>query len=110
MKILALVQKKSPEEQKLKDSKRNISTVSFYDFENSTKELYTVQIAASRQYSNIKFDKVKDVFSYFYNDGYNRYFSSVFLTRKEAEVYKTKLIKSGFQDAFVVGLKGKTRF
>jgi len=82
----------------------------FYDFENSTEELFTVQIGAFGKNSNIKFDNVQNVFSHVYSDGYKRYFSSVFQTRKEAEAYKIKLRNSGIDGAFVVGLKGETRF
>ena len=85
-------------------------TAYFYDFENSTEELFTVQIGAFGKNSNIKFDNVQNVFSHVYSDGYKRYFSSVFQTRKEAEAYKIKLRNSGIDGAFVVGLKGETRF
>ncbi|EMY82167.1 peptidoglycan-binding lipoprotein ion transport porin, OmpA family [Psychroflexus gondwanensis ACAM 44] len=85
-------------------------TAYFYDFENSTEELFTVQIGAFGKNSNIKFDNVQNVFSHVYSDGYKRYFSSVFQTRKKAEAYKIKLRNSGIDGAFVVGLKGETRF
>ena len=94
-----------------KQTELKTSKVSFYDFENSSEELYTVQIAASRRTkSKINFNQVKNVFSYVYDDGYKRYFSSVFKTKDEAKSYRALLIKSGIKDAFVVGLKGETRF
>jgi outer membrane protein OmpA-like peptidoglycan-associated protein len=82
----------------------------FYDFKNSIEDLFTVQIGAFGKSSNIKFDKVQNVFSHVYSDGYKRYFSSVFQTRKEAEAYKIELRNSGIDGAFVVGLRGETRF
>jgi outer membrane protein OmpA-like peptidoglycan-associated protein len=82
----------------------------FYDFENSAEDLFTVQIGAFGKNSNIKFDNVQNVFSHVYSDGYKRYFSSVFQTRKEAEAYKIELRNSGIDGAFVVGLRGKIRF
>jgi hypothetical protein len=60
----------------------------FYDFKNSTEDLFTVQIGAFGKSSNIKFDKVQNVFSHVYSDGYKRYFSFVFQTRKEAKLTK----------------------
>jgi outer membrane protein OmpA-like peptidoglycan-associated protein len=88
----------------------NNSVSSSYDFQNSTEEVYTVQIGAFGKSSNIQFDNVQNVFSHVYEDGYKRYFSSVFSTRKEADAYKMKLRNQGIEGAFVVGLRGKSRF
>lgn len=83
---------------------------SYYDFENSNEEIYTVQIGAFGKNSNVEFDNVENVFSHVYSDGYKRYFSSVFSTRKEADAYKMELRNKGVEGAFVVGLRGKSRF
>ena len=109
--FIILKQNQSLEGNRLQQTELKTSKVSFYDFENSSEELYTVQIAAFRRTeSKSKFNQVKNVFSYVYYDGYKRYFSSVFKTKDEAKSYRTILIKSGIKDAFVVGLRGETRF
>jgi cell division septation protein DedD len=89
------------------DSPKNSS---YYDFENSNEEIFTVQIGAFGKNSNVEFDNVKNVFSYVYSDGYKRYFSSVFPTRNQADAYKIELRNKGVEGAFVVGLRGKSRF
>ena len=81
-----------------------------YDFENSTSEVYTVQIGAYQPGKNPKFPQFQNVYFYTYSDGYKRYYSGVFETRVEADRYKTKVRKAGIKGAFTVGLKGKTRF
>lgn len=83
---------------------------SIYIFENNSKEVYTVQIGAFGKNSNVKFNNIPDVFSHVYEDGYKRYFSSVFSARSEAEAHKMKLRAQGVEGAFVVGLKGESRF
>lgn len=93
-----------------KTNKKASSKSSLYDFQNSTEEVYTVQIGAFGASSDVKFDKVENVFSHVYDDGYKRYFSSIFSTRKEADEYKIQLRNQGVDGAFVVGLRGEERF
>ena len=57
-----------------------------------------------------KYSKLTDLFNYRYNDGLNRYYAGVFETSSEARVYMNQMRKQGFKDAFVVGLKGESRF
>jgi outer membrane protein OmpA-like peptidoglycan-associated protein len=109
--FIILKQNQSFEVNRSQQNELRTSKASFYDFENSSEELYTVQIAAFRRTeSKGNFNQVKNVFSYVYDDGYKRYFSSVFKTKEEAKSYRALLIKSGIKDAFVIGLKGRTRF
>ncbi|SDH05664.1 OmpA family protein [Psychroflexus sediminis] len=98
------------ERNKVNTTKNSTSEGVYYDFKNSKEEVYTVQIGAFSKNSNIQFDKVEHVFSHVYKDGYKRYFSSIFSTRKEAENYKVKLRNQGIEGAFVVGLRGESRF
>jgi len=49
-------------------------------------------------------------FSHQYGDGLNRYYSGIFKTYLEAQDYTKIMKEKGYQDAFVVGLKGKERF
>ncbi|QSS97529.1 OmpA family protein [Psychroflexus sp. ALD_RP9] len=81
-----------------------------YDFENSTNEVYTVQIGAYQPGKNPKFPQFQNVYFYTYPDGYKRYYSGIFETRVEADRYKAKVREAGIKGAFTVGLKGKTRF
>ncbi|PKG43931.1 OmpA family protein [Psychroflexus sp. MES1-P1E] len=109
--FIILKQNQSFEGNRLQQNELRTSKVAFYDFKNSSEELYTVQIAALRKTGlEIKFNQVKDVFSHVYDDGYERYFSSVFKTKDEARSYSVLLIKSGIKGAFVVGLRGEIRF
>ena len=109
--FIVLKQNQSFEVNRLQQNELKTFKASFYDFENSSEELYTVQIAAFRgTKSKGNFNQVKNVFSYVYKDGYERYFSSVFKTKDEAESYRALLIKSGIKDAFVIGLKGRIRY
>jgi outer membrane protein OmpA-like peptidoglycan-associated protein len=109
--FIILKQNQSFEVNRSQQNELRTSKASFYDFENSSEELYTVQIAAFRRTeSKGNFNQVKNVFSYVYDDGYKRYFSSVFKTKEEAKSYRALLIKYGIKDAFVIGLKGRTRF
>ena len=89
---------------------KSISKKVVYDFENSSREVFTVQIGAFGKSSNIQFDSVDDVFSHVYEDGYKRYFSKIFESRAEADAYKVQLRANGVDGAFVVGLRGKSRF
>jgi len=109
--FIILKQNQSFEVNRSQQNELRTSKASFYDFENSSEESYTVQIAAFRRTeSKGNFNQVKNVFSYVYDDGYKRYFSSVFKTKEEAKSYRALLIKYGIKDAFVIGLKGRTRF
>ena len=81
-----------------------------YDF-NSSNQVYTVQIGAFQ--GNVKTEKYKllsNSFNHRYDDGFNRYYSGLFKTYLEAQDYTKQMKKKGFNDAFVVGLKGEDRF
>lgn len=92
------------------NKKININQNDLYDFEDTSKEVYTVQIGAFRPGSTPKFNQFTNVFSHIYPDNYERYFSGVFETRVEADRYKLKVRKMGVKGAFTVGLKGESRF
>ena len=80
-----------------------------YDFAGDEK-VFTVQIGAFKEKVKIvQYDDVNGLFSHRYKDGFNRYFSGIFSNYSEALVYKKTLIKSGYYDAFVVGLQGEHR-
>jgi len=83
-----------------------------YNFDsNNTTITYTVQIGAFKNnVQSNKFDKMTNLFNHHYNDGYNRYFAGKFKTSDEARSYAILLKESGFDGAFLVGLKGDTRF
>ena len=83
-----------------------------YNFDsNNTNVTYTVQIGAFKgNIQSNKFDKLNNLFNHQYDDGYNRYFAGKFKTSDEARSYAKLLKKSGFEGAFLVGLKGSTRF
>jgi len=81
-----------------------------YDFKSDL-QVYTVQIGAFQ--GNAKTEEYGDViglFNYYYNDGFNRYYSGIFETASEAGIHLRKLKDEGFDDAFIVGLKGEKRF
>ncbi len=83
---------------------------SAYDF-TSNYVVYTVQIGAFM--GKVKTNTHKDssgLFNHLYDDGYNRFYSGVFKTNKEALVHLEQMIKDGHKDAFVLGLDGKKRF
>ena len=81
-----------------------------YDF-SGNREMYTVQVGAFKgKVQTDKYSKLTDLFNYRYNDGLNRYYAGVFETSSEARVYMNQMRKQGFKDAFVVGLKGESRF
>lgn len=80
-----------------------------YDF-NSDAKVYTVQVGAYKGKAQAgSFSEVTNLFNHQYEDGLNRYFSGVFESHAEATKYKETLQKSGYQDAFVVGLLGEQR-
>lgn len=86
------------------------NTSSFYDF-NSSDQVYTVQIGAFLQNAQIdKYNNLTSIFNHLYDDGFNRYYSGIFMTYEEAGNYLKLMQKDGYQDAFVVGLKGGKRF
>jgi outer membrane protein OmpA-like peptidoglycan-associated protein len=81
-----------------------------YDF-SGNREMYTVQVGAFKgKVQTDKYSKLTDLFNYRYNDGLNRYYAGIFETSSEARSYMNKMRKQGFKDAFVVGLKGESRF
>lgn len=83
---------------------------SSYNF-NSDLQVFTVQIGAFQgNAQTVKYIKLSGLFNHVYNDGYNRYFSGIFESYKEAEKHKELLKNNGYKDAFIVGLKGEDRF
>lgn len=90
----------------------NSGTFVNYDFNSANKTVvYTVQIGALRgRVQSTKYDRLTDLFNHRYKDGFNRYFSGMFSTPTEARNYMKRLRQRGFEGAFVVGLKGETRF
>ena len=81
-----------------------------YNF-SSYNEVYTVQIGAFKGNAETdKYIKLSSLFNHYYDDGLNRYFSGIFDSHMEAMNYLDLLKKNGFNDAFVVGLKGDKRF
>ena len=83
---------------------------SAYDFKSES-VAYTVQIGAFM--GNVKTDIHEDssiLFNHLYDDGYNRFYSGVFKSNKEALIHLEQMIKDGHKDAFVLGLEGKKRF
>jgi len=81
-----------------------------YDFSDD-REVYTVQLGAFKgDVQNNKFNKLTDLFNYRYDDGLNRYYAGIFESSSEARNHMKKMRKNGFEDAFVVGLKGESRF
>ena len=95
-----------------KESVANSGVFINYNFDsNNTNVTYTVQIGAFKgNIQSNKFDKLNNLFNHQYDDGYNRYFAGKFKTSDEARSYAKLLKKSGFEGAFLVGLKGNTRF
>ncbi len=81
-----------------------------YDFDQND-IMYTVQIGAFQE--NVKTGTYTDsagLFNHRYEDGFNRFYSGVFKSQKEALSHLKKMKKDGYQDAFVLGLKGNERF
>ena len=78
-------------------------------YENN--EVYTVQIGAFHgDVQTAKYSKLTNLFHHKYEDGFSRYFAGIFETSSEARNYMRIMRKKGFNDAFVVGLKGEDRF
>jgi len=83
---------------------------SHYNF-NSDNLVYTVQIGAFLgNVQTDKYIKLSSLFNHIYDDGFNRYYSGIFESRLEALNYMILLKKNGYNDAFVIGLKGGNRF
>ncbi len=81
-----------------------------YDF-NSNNQVYTVQIGAFLQNAQTnKYVNLTSLFNHLYDDRFNRYYSGVFESYAEAVNYLKLMKKDGYDDAFVVGLKGEKRF
>jgi len=83
---------------------------SAYDFSKNN-VVYTVQIGAFME--NVKTGTYGDssgLFNHRYDDGYNRFYSGVFDSNKEAIAHLEQMKKDGYNDAFVLGLKGDERF
>ena len=81
-----------------------------YDF-NKENIMYTVQIGAFQE--NVKTGTYTDsagLFNHRYEDGFNRFYSGVFESNKEALAHLKKMKKDGYKDAFVIGLKGLSDF
>jgi len=81
-----------------------------YDF-STDNIVYTVQIGAFME--NVKTGTYEDssgLFNHRYDDGYNRFYSGVFESNKEAQTHMEQMKKDGYKDAFVLGLQGKKRF
>ncbi len=81
-----------------------------YDFDQND-IMYTVQIGAFQE--NVKTGTYTDsagLFNHRYEDGFNRFYSGVFKSQKEALSHLKKMKKDGYKDAFVLGLKGSERF
>ncbi|MCK5535543.1 MAG: SPOR domain-containing protein, partial [Bacteroidales bacterium] len=80
-----------------------------YNFNNDN-QVYTVQIGAFLQNTQTnKYFNVTNLYNHLYDDGFNRYYTGVFETYVEAVVYLKQVKKDGYNDAFVVGLKGEDR-
>lgn len=81
-----------------------------YNFK-SDNQVFTVQIGAFKGKAQTnKYNFKSGYFNHLYNDGFNRYYSGVFKTRMEAMNYLKQLRDNGYQDAYVVGLRGENRF
>jgi len=81
-----------------------------YNFDQND-VMYTVQIGAFQE--NVKTGTYTDsagLFNHRYEDGFNRFYSGVFKSNKEALAHLKKMKKDGYNDAFVIGLKGSERF
>ena len=83
---------------------------STYNFNNDN-QVFTVQIGAFiGKAQTDRYSEFSGLFNHVYKDGYNRYFSGIFESRSQALYYMELLKKNGYNDAFVIGLKGEERF
>jgi len=81
-----------------------------YNFSTDQK-VFTVQIGAFQGNAlTDKFSEIAGLFNHVYDDGFNRYYSGVFISYTAAKNYLEQLKVAGYGDAFVVGLKGEKRF
>ena len=80
-----------------------------YNFRADSPKVFTVQVSATTQNKKTNIFGVENEYSYFFDDGYRRYFSGVFDSKREANKYKVQLREKGVKGAFVVALKGKNR-
>ncbi|UCE93675.1 MAG: SPOR domain-containing protein [Flavobacteriaceae bacterium] len=81
-----------------------------YDFEGN-KKVFTVQIGAFKgKAQEEKFTRVSNLFDHAYQDGFQRYYSGIFNSHEEALDHLKTLIKEGYEDAYIVRLKGEERF
>ncbi len=91
-------------------SNKDAKLSSNYNF-NSDSKIYTVQIGAFlRNAQTDKYVNLTSLFNHLYDDGFNRYYSGIFESYAEAVNYMKLIKKDGYNDAFVVGLKGEKRF
>ncbi len=91
------------------ESNEDSTKSSHYDFK-SNNQVYTVQIGAFLHNAQTdKYVNLTSMFNHLYNDGFNRYYSGVFDSYVEAVNYLNLIKKDGYNDAFVVGLKGEKR-
>jgi hypothetical protein len=97
----------------IENSERPVTTSDMdqgYDFD-SDRTVYTVQIGAFLDHVNKGvYRDVPDSFSHSYEDGYNRFYSGLFESEGEARAHLKQMREEGFGDAFIIGLKGKSRF
>ncbi len=97
------------ENSQIAQSNKNSTLNSNYNF-NSDNQVFTVQVGAFLgNVQTDKFIKISSLFNHLYNDGFNRYYSGIFESRLEAVNYIKLLKQKGYNDAFVIGLKGKKR-
>ncbi|MBL4625945.1 MAG: SPOR domain-containing protein [Flavobacteriales bacterium] len=70
--------------------------------------VFRIQLGAySRQLSPKIFEGLPQLFSYTSSDdGLTRYYTGAFVTYKEAAQHRIDMIEEGFEDAFIVSLKG----
>ncbi|MCA0933303.1 hypothetical protein LCM02_12645 [Lutimonas saemankumensis] len=81
-----------------------------YDF-GGNRKIFTVQIGAFQgKARKEKFHQVYNLFDHIYPDGYQRYYSGIFNSHEEALEHLKSLINEGYEDAYIVRLKGEERF
>lgn len=94
------------ESEAVTDNKEIVS----YDFDGNRK-IFTIQIGAFQgKAKKEKFDQVDNLFDHIYPDGYHRYYSGIFNSHEEALEHLKSLINEGYEDAYIVRLKGEERF
>lgn len=74
---------------------------------DSQEIIYTVQLGAFKKDTKEgHFDKVENLFSQSYNDGFTRFFTKLFKSVGDAVAYRDRIRQEGYPDAFVLGLDG----